>query len=101
MNNLEVINVVFVFISVICARMVVSEAMDYRKEIKSPHKKVIETKILGSKEGKIMMGNKLFDEDDFLFGAPDFNFFQNGDNVRIEFSAKSDMLFSIKKLPLP
>ncbi len=97
-NHLEVINVVFVFISVICARMVVSEAMDYRKEIKSPHKKVIETKIIGRKEGKIMLGNKLFAQDDFLFGAPDFNSFQNGDNVRIELSAKSDMLFSIKRI---
>ena len=97
-NHLEIINVAFVFISVICARMVVSEVIDYSKELNSPHKKVIETKILAVKDGKITLGNKSFSEDDFIFGAEAFNSLQSGDSVRVELSAKSDMLFSIKRI---
>lgn len=98
LNNIEVINVVFVVISVICARMVVSEVIDYRKEIKSSHKKIVETKISEKKEGEIIIGNKTFDEDDFLFGVSDFDSFQSGEHVRIELSAISETLFSISRI---
>ena len=97
-NNLEVINVVFVIISVICARMLVSEILEYAKEIKSPVKKVVETKILGRDENRISLGNKSFDENDFIFGIDDFESFKIGDNVRIELSAKTDTLFTLKKV---
>lgn len=97
-NNIEVINVVFVVISVICGRMLVSEIIEYTKEINSPVKKVIETKILSSSEGKITLGNKSFEESDFLLDSSIFFSLHSGDSVRVELSAKSDILFSIKKL---
>ena len=97
-NNLEVINVVSIIISVLFARLFVSEWMDYRKEINSSDKKIILTKILAKKNGEVTLGNKSFDEDDFIFGAVDFNSLQSGDNVEIEISAKSDTLFRIKRI---
>lgn len=97
-NHLEVINVVFVVIFVICARMIFSETMDYCKEIKSPQKKIIETKIDEKKDGEIVIGNKSFDTDDFLFEVADFDLLQSGDVVQIVMSAKSDTLFSIKRI---
>ena len=100
-NNLEVINVVFVVITALCGRLLIAECRDYLKEINSSDKKVIETKIIGKKNNEIILGNKLFEEDDFLLHAVDFDLLNVGDSVRIELSAKSDSLFSIKKLHLP
>ena len=98
-NNIEVINVVFAVIAVICTRMIVSETRDYLKEIKSVHKKVIETKITERKGDILSFGSKSVEEDDFLFGVSGFNSFQKGDSVCVELSADSDKLLSIKKLP--
>lgn len=98
LDNLEVINVVFAVVIALSGRLLVSEIIDYRKEIKSPDKKVIQTRILGVKDGKVTLGNKSFHEEDFLFSAEDFDTFKSGENVEIEISAKSDMLFRIKRI---
>ena len=97
-DNTEVINIVFIIIAVISGRLLASEILNYRKETKSPVKRVVETKVLVTKDGEITLGNKSFEEDDFLFSANDFDSLQSGDNVRVEFSAKSDRLFSVKRI---
>ncbi len=97
-NNIEVVNVVFVVISVICGRMLVAEIIEYRKEIKSPVKKVAEAKILKKESNEITLGNKTFEESDFILNAVDFDSIKTGDSVRVELSAKSSLLFSIKKI---
>ena len=97
-DNMEVINVVFVVIGVLCGRLLFSEVIGYGKEIKSENKKVVQTKIIGRKDGKVTLGNKSFNEEDFIFGAVGFDSLQSGDSVIIELSAKSDTLFRIRRI---
>lgn len=97
-DNLDVINVVFVIITALFARLIFSEFMEFGKEIRSPNKKVIHTKIAGRNEGKIFLGNKSFAKDEILLDSSDFDFLQKGDDVQIEISARSNTLFSVKKL---
>jgi len=97
-DNMEVINVVFVVIAVLCGRLLVSEVLGYGKEIKSENKKVIQTKNIERNNDKLALGNKSFGEGDFIFGTVDFDSIQSGDNVEIEISAKSDTLFRIRKV---
>jgi NhaP-type Na+/H+ or K+/H+ antiporter len=98
LDHLEIINVAFIVISVLCGRLLVSEIIEFRKEMNAEEKRVIQTRIMGLKDGKIGLGNKSFYEEDFLFGADDFDLLKAGDNVEIQISAKSDMLFRIKRI---
>ncbi len=97
MDNLEVINVVFVIISVLCARLLISEISEYRKEAGSPVNKIIHTRIAGRKDGKIILGNKSFGKEEIILDASDFDSLQGGDEVVLELSAKSNTIFSVKK----
>lgn len=96
-DNLEVINVVFVVLIVLCARLLFSEFMEYGKEKGSPNKKVIRTVVSGIHNGKIALGNKSFGKEDFLLNATDFDLLKAGDEVILELSAKSNTLFAIKR----
>lgn len=95
---MEVINVVFVVIVVICTRFLFSEFMEYGKETGSQNKKVINTRIAGRQDGKIILGNKPFGKEDILLDNSDFDYLQSGDEVLLELSAKSNIIFSVKKL---
>lgn len=96
-ENLGTANVVFVIIIVICGRLFVSEIMDYYKEVGASQKKVIFAKIGGRKDGKIVLGNKSFGKNEMLLDVLDFDSLKEGDDVKIELSAKSNRLFSVKK----
>lgn len=97
-DNLEIINVVFVVIVVVVSRLLVSEILESSKEMKSASKKVIRTKVLDKKNNKIVLGNKSFSKDEILLDTSDFDSLQAGDEVQLELSAKSNMLFSVKKI---
>lgn len=97
-DNIGLINVAFVIITVICTRMVIADWMEFNKEISYPMKKVIDTRIALREGEKIFVGNKSFSKDEFLLEAQSFDSLQAGDNVRIELSAKTDTLFSIKRI---
>jgi len=97
-DNLEIINVVFVVILVIGARLLVSEILEYSKELKSTSKKVIRTRVLDRKDDKIVLGNKSFSKDQILLDTSDFDSLKGGDEVLLELSAKSNTIFSVKKV---
>jgi hypothetical protein len=97
-DNLEIVNVVFVVISVLCARLFVSEFLEYKKEISSPVKKLVQTRVAGKKDGKIILGNKSFGKDDILLDASEFDSLRDGDEVILELSAKSNTIFSIRRI---
>lgn len=96
-DNLDVINVVFVVIIVVCARFLFSEFMEYGKEVRSSNKRVIYTKIAGRQDDKIVLGNKSFGREDILLDDSGFESLNRGDEVVLELSAKSNLIFSIKK----
>ena len=98
LDNLEVINVVFAIIGVLCLRQLLSEIVEYRRETRLQEKRVALSRILEVKDGSVKLGSKSFDEDDFLFGVKDFDSLKAGDNVEIEISARSNMIFSIKRI---
>ena len=97
-DNLEVINVVFVVMVVVCSRFLISEFSDYRKEVKSPNKKIILTRVAGRSSNKIMLGNKAFGKADILLDSSDFDLLNRGDEVRLEISAVSNTLFAVKQI---
>ncbi len=92
---LEITNVTFVVITVLCLRLIVSEFIDYGKEIKSPNKKIIKTHITDMKNGEIVLGNKSFSREEVLLDAPDFLTLKKGDAVTLELSVRSNTIFSI------
>lgn len=97
-DNLEIINVAFVIIAVLCGRMLVAEIMDYGKEISASEKKIVETRVMARKNNKIIIGNKHFSKHDFIMDNSSFNSVQEGDKVQIEISTKSGLLFTIKRI---
>lgn len=97
-DNLEVLNVVFVVILVIVARLFVSEIFEFRKEIRSTSKKIIRTRVLGKENNKIVLGNKSFSKDEIILDASDFDSLKAGDEVQLELSVKSNIIFSVKKI---
>lgn len=96
-DNLEIINVVFVVVIVVCARFLFSEFADYRKEEASPSKRVVHTRIVGRQGDKIVLGNRSFGSEDILLDNSEFDSLKGGDNVVLELSAKSNLIFSVKK----
>jgi len=96
-DNLGLLNVFFIVIIVLCARLIYAEVLDYGKEIGSPNKKIIHTKIAGRQDGKIILGNKSFSKEDLLLDNSDFDSLKGGDDVVLELSAKSNIIFSVKK----
>ena len=96
-DNIGVLNVVFIMIMVVCGRFMYSEIWDYKKEIRSPVKRMIDTRIAGRKDGKIILGNKSFARNEILLDAPGFDSLQRGDEVTLELSAKSNTIFSIRR----
>ena len=54
--------------------------------------------MLDKKNNKIVLGNKSFSKDEILLDTSDFDSLQAGDEVQLELSAKSNMLFSVKKI---
>ena len=96
-DNLEVINVVFVVIIVVCVRFLYSEFGEYGKEVGSPNKRVLRTKVLGRQGAKIMLGNKSFGKEDILLDNSEFDALNGGEEVVLELSAKSNLIFSVKK----
>jgi hypothetical protein len=96
-GNLGVINVVFVVISVIGARLFVSEILEFNKETSSPVKKIIRTKVAGRKDDKIILGNKSFSKEEILLDSSEFDLLKGGDEVTLELSAKSNTIFSIRR----
>lgn len=97
-NNLEVINVAFVIITVLCGRLLVSEVIEFGKEAKATEKKIVEAKVTGRKGNKISIGDKNLGMHDFILDNSGFDSLRVGDNVRIELSAKSGTLFTIKRI---
>lgn len=98
LENLETLNVVFVFLGVIVGRFLYSEYRDFSAERKSGQKKVIRTRVGKVLEGEISIGNRRFSEDDFILGSNDFHDLRPGDDVIVELSARSELLFTIRKV---
>jgi hypothetical protein len=97
-DNLEIINVVFVVILVICSRLLISEIAEYRREVKSSTKRIVRTHIGGSKGNRILLGNKLVAKNEMVLDDTDFDLLKGGDEVILELSTKSNLLFSVKKI---
>ena len=97
-DNLEIINVVFVVISVLCLRLVISEILEFGKETRSPNKKVIHTRIAGRKGDEIILGNKSFSKSEILLDNSEFDSFKGGEDVVLELSAISNSIFSVKRI---
>ncbi len=97
-DNLEVINVAFVVISVLCLRLVVSEILEFGKETRSSNKKVIHARIVGRKGDEIILGNKSFAKDEILLDNSEFDSFKGGEDVILEISAVSNTIFSVKRI---
>lgn len=97
-DNIGIINVVFVVVIVLCARLLYAEVSDYGKEIASQEKKVTNTRIVSKQDGKIVLGNKSFGKEDILLNNYDFDTLQAGDDVILEISTKSNLIFSVKKV---
>ncbi len=97
-DSLGIVNVVFVVIIVLCARLLYTEVLEYGKEMRSPNKKVIHTRIAGIKNGKVMLGNKSFSKEEILLDSSEFDSLQGGEEVMLELSAVSNTLFSVKRV---
>lgn len=98
-DNLEVINVVFVVIIVVCARFMFSEFMEYNKEVTSSHKKVVRTRVAGLDGDKIILGNRSFGKEEIVLDNSHFEGLKAGDEVLLEISTRSNTIFSVKKAP--
>ncbi|MBI4946735.1 MAG: hypothetical protein HY840_10070 [Bacteroidetes bacterium] len=61
-------------------------------------KKVVDTRIVNHDGEKITIGNQQFKREDILLDAPDFELLRAGDPVRVEHSAKSHTIFSVKRI---
>jgi hypothetical protein len=97
-DNLGLVTLAFLTTIALCGRIYISNISEYRKETKSPAKKVIETRIV-KREGEIIfIGNQQFKRENILLDVPDFDKLKADDKVRVEHSAKSHTIFSIKKI---
>jgi hypothetical protein len=96
-DNLGLINVVFIVMAVLCARLLYAEFSDYGKEIGSPNKRIIRTRMSGKKGSKIVLGNKTFSKENILLDSSAFDSLQGNEEVQLELSAKSNIIFSVKK----
>lgn len=97
-ENIGLLNLAFITTIALCGRIYFSNISEYRQEIKSPVKKVIETRIVKREGEKIFIGNQQFKRENILLDVPDFDVLKAGDYVRVEHSAKSHTLFSVKKI---
>lgn len=97
-DNLGLLDLAFGINIALCGRIYIGEFSEYRKESGSSVKKIVDTRIVSCEGGKILIGNQQFDKEDILLDAPDFDSFHAGDRVRVEHSAKSHILFSVKRI---
>ena len=97
-ENIGLLDIVIGVAIAICVRMYIVYFSEYKNETGSPVKRTIDTRIVKREGEKIIIGNQEFKEDDILLGAPDFYELQAGDYVRVEYSAKSHMIFSVKRI---
>lgn len=96
-DNLGVLNVVFVIIAVICARMLVSEWIEFRRETKAKNKKVLNLIVRAVREGHALIDNREFSSSDFMFDSSDLGILKPGDRVVLEVTTGSGRLLSLKK----
>ena len=97
-DNLGLVNLAFGISIVLCGRIYMVELSEYRQEINSTVKKIVDTRIVGRDGNKITIGNQQFKKEDILLDAPDFDTLRAGDPVRVVHSAKSHTLFSVKRI---
>lgn len=98
MENLGLLNIAFIITLVIAARIYTGEFLEYLKEMRSPVKKVVDTRVV-KRDGKVItIGNQQFEKEEILLDSTGFDTLQAGDHVRVEHSAKSHALFTIKRI---
>jgi hypothetical protein len=97
-ENRGVLNVVFGVVGIISARLLLAEVMEFWSESNAAQKKVVNTRITGRKGEKIFLGKKSFGRQELLLDDSDFDLLKEGDAVKVEYSTKSDTLFSVKKI---
>lgn len=82
----------------ICAKMLFAEWSDYKREIRSEVKRVVNTRILYRDSKTLAIGNQHFKRQQIILDASDFDRLNSGDAIRVEYSAQSHTIFSIKKI---
>jgi len=97
-DNLGLLDLAFGINIALCGRIYIGDVSEYRQESNLSVKKVVETRILKHEGDKIFIGNQHFERQNILLDAPDFDSLQAGDPVRVEHSAKSHILFSVKRI---
>lgn len=97
-ENIGLLNVVFIVTVFISVRICVGDFLEYMKEVRSPFKKVVSTRIVKHEGNKLTIGNQQFKKEDILLDASDFDVLRAGDHVRVEHSEKSHTLFRVKKI---
>lgn len=96
-GNIGIVNVVFVVVIVLCSRLLFADIQEYGKESRSHNKKIILTRLGGKAGNKIILGNKSFSRDEILLDNSEFDSLQKGDDVILELSAVSNLIFAVKK----
>ena len=94
----NLLNVAFFIMAAIPARILFGEFLEYRKEVRSPVKKIVHTKISKRDGNKITIGNQQFKKEDIILDVSGFDELRAGDHVSVEHSAKSHTLFSVKRI---
>ncbi|MBI4930313.1 MAG: RDD family protein [Bacteroidetes bacterium] len=84
--------------AVLCGRIYFGEVSEFLKETRSPFKKIVHTRIVRRDKAILTIGNQQFKKEDILLDASVFDELQAGDPVSVEHSAKSHMIFSIKRI---
>jgi len=97
-ENLGLLNIAFIIMAAFPARILFIEFLDYRTETRSAFKKIVLTRIVKSDGNKITIGNQQFNKEDIILDASVFDDLQAGDPVRVEHSAKSHIIFSVKRI---
>lgn len=97
-DNLGIINVAFIVIGSIGLSLLIGEGKKYFNETNASAKKILLTKIIDKKDGKIVLGNKAFSRNNILLDAPEFDALQKGDDVRLEISSQTNTLLSVTKI---
>lgn len=92
------LNIAFAVTLFLVCRIFVMDVLEYLNEVRSPVKKIVHTKIVRRDGDVITIGNQQFSKDDFLLDSLVFDELQAGDAVRVEHSAKSHTVFSVKRI---
>lgn len=98
MGNTALLYLAMGITAAICVKMFIAELSDYKRESRSEVKRVVNTRILYRDGKTLAIGNQHFKRQQIILDASEFDQLNSGDSIRVEYSAQSHTIFSIKKI---